>query len=78
MKWHWRDWQRAAKKDLLPSPWNFLVAVPLRYMRPQHHPGPEADTQAALDYLAYSPAARDARERARAHEKAVAEQAAHT
>lgn len=76
-KWRWRDWRRAARRDLLPDPWNFLVAVPLRYMRPSHHPGPEADTQMALDYLAYSPAARDARERAEAHEKSAAAKAAH-
>lgn len=78
VKWRWRDWRRAARKDLLPDPWNFLIAVPLRYMRPSHHPGPEADTQMALDYLAYSPAARDAKERAEAHERASAAQAAHS
>ncbi|MGV0643107.1 metal-dependent hydrolase [Mycolicibacterium sp. XJ879] len=77
-KWRWRDWRRAARKDLLPDPWHFLVAVPLRYMRRGHHPGPEADTQMALDYLAYSPAARDARERASAHERKAAVQAAHS
>ncbi len=76
-KFRWRDWRRAAKKDLLPDPWNFVVAVPLRYMRPSHHPGPEADTQAALAYLEYSPAARDARERAREHERTAAVRAAH-
>jgi predicted metal-dependent hydrolase len=77
-KWRWRDWRRAARKDLLPSPWNFLVTVPLRYMRPSHHPGPEANPQAALEYLAYSPAARDARERAEAHARSAAAQTAHT
>ncbi|BBX18742.1 metal-dependent hydrolase [Mycolicibacterium duvalii] len=77
MKWRWRDWHRAAKKDLLPGPWNFLVTVPLRYLRFNHHPGPEADTQMALDYLKYSPAARDARERAEAHEREKAARAAH-
>jgi uncharacterized protein len=78
VKWRWRDWRRAARKDLLPDPLNFLVAVPLRYMRPGHHPGPEANTQIALEYLAYSPAARDARERAEAHERSTAAQAAHS
>jgi uncharacterized protein len=77
MKWRWRDWRRVARKGLLPDPWNFVIMVPLRYMRPSHHPGPEANTQAALDYLAYSPAARDARERAEAHERSMAAKAAH-
>jgi predicted metal-dependent hydrolase len=77
-KWRMRDWSRAARRGLLPSPWNFLVTVPLKYMRPGHHPGPEANTQMALDYLAYSPAAREARERAAAHERLTAAQAAHS
>ena len=77
VKFRWRDWRRAARKNLLPDPWNFVVVVPLRYMRRGHHPGPEADTQKALDYLAYSPAARDARERAEAHGRSSAAQAAH-
>jgi uncharacterized protein len=77
VKFRWRDWRRAARKNLLPDPWNFVVVVPLRYMRRGHHPGPEADTQRALDYLAYSPAARDARERAEKHERSSAVQAAH-
>jgi uncharacterized protein len=77
VKFRWRDWRRAARKNLLPDPWNFVVVVPLRYMRRGHHPGPEADTQRALDYLAYSPAARDARERAEEHERSSAVQAAH-
>jgi predicted metal-dependent hydrolase len=77
VKFRWRDWRRAARKNLLPDPWNFVVVVPLRYMRRGHHPGPEADTQKAVDYLAYSPAARDARERAQEHERSSAVQAAH-
>ncbi|WP_448386702.1 metal-dependent hydrolase [Mycolicibacterium sp. XJ1904] len=76
-KWRWRDWRRAARKDLLPGPWNFIFVVPLRYMRRGHHPGPEADTQLALEYLEFSPTAREARERAQAHERAMAAQAAH-
>ena len=54
-KWRWRDWRRAAREYRLPGPWNFLVTVPLRYMRPGHHPGPEANTQMAIDYLESSP-----------------------
>lgn len=76
-KWRWREWRRAAREDRLPDPWNFLVTVPLRYMRPGHHPGPEADTQMAIAYLEHSPAAREARERAEAHERSKAAQAAH-
>ena len=55
-KWRWRDWRRAAREYLLPGPWNFIVTVPLRYMRPSHHPSTEANTQMAIDYLAHSPA----------------------
>ena len=68
-KWRWRDWRRAAREYRLPGPWNFVVTVPLRYMRPGHHPGPEANTQMAIDYLESSPTAREARERAEAYER---------
>ncbi len=61
-KWRWRDWLRAARQYKLPGPWNIMVTVPLRYMRPSHHPNTEASTQMAMDYLEYSPAARAARE----------------
>jgi uncharacterized protein len=63
-KWRWRDWLRAARQYLLPGPWHILVTVPLRYMRPSHHPSTEANTQMAIEYLEHSPAARAARERA--------------
>jgi predicted metal-dependent hydrolase len=63
-KWRWRDWRRAAREYLLPGPWNILVTVPLRYMRPGHHPSTEANTQMAIDYLAHSPAVTAAKERA--------------
>jgi hypothetical protein len=49
-----------------------LVTVPLRYLRPGHHPSTEADTQMAMDYLETSPAAREARERAESHAHADA------
>ena len=62
-KWRWRDWFRAARQDRLPSPWLLLVSLPMRYMRPGHHPSQEASTQMAVDYLESSPAARAARER---------------
>ena len=44
--------------------WKLLVTVPIRYMRPGHHPNDEASTQMAIDYLNYSPVAKAARERA--------------
>jgi predicted metal-dependent hydrolase len=41
-----------------------MVTQPLRYMRPHHHPGPEAVTEMAVQYIKNSPAAKAARERA--------------
>lgn len=40
------------------------MTTPVRYMRPSHHPNDEANTQMAVDYLNYSPAAKAAKERA--------------
>jgi len=60
----WRDWLRAAREYKVPGPWKLLVTVPIRYLRPSHHPRTEASTQMAMDYLEHSPAARAARERA--------------
>ena len=37
-KWRWRDWLRAAREYRLPGSVEPLVTVPLRYMRPSHHP----------------------------------------
>ena len=68
-KWRWRDWVRAARQGRLPGPWTLLVTAPLRYLRPNHHPSHEADTQMAIDYLEYSPAAKAARERAGARQR---------
>ncbi|MBV9321007.1 MAG: metal-dependent hydrolase [Mycobacterium sp.] len=65
----WRDWLRAARQYKVPGPWKLLVTVPVRYLRPDHHPSHEASTQMAMDYLAYSPAAREARERAKSQWK---------
>ncbi len=65
----WRDWLRAAREYKVPGPWKLLVTVPVRYLRPGHHPSHEASTQMAMDYLEYSPAAREVRERAKAHMK---------
>jgi hypothetical protein len=66
----WRDWLRAARQYKVPGPWKLMVTVPIRYLRPSHHPGTEASTQMAMDYLKRSPAAQAARERAAAHQKA--------
>jgi uncharacterized protein len=60
----WRDWLRAAREYKVPGPWKLLVTVPVRYLRPSHHPSTAASTQMAMDYLEHSPAARAARERA--------------
>ncbi|OBJ47860.1 metal-dependent hydrolase [Mycobacterium sp. 1423905.2] len=64
-KWRWRDWLRAARQYRLPSPGWLMVTMPARYLRPGHHPGPEASTEMAVDYLEHSPVAKAARERAR-------------
>lgn len=67
--WRWRDWLRAARQYKVPGPWRILVTVPIRYLRPSHHPSTEASTQMAMDYLEHSPAATAARQKdARAQE----------
>jgi hypothetical protein len=45
----------AARQSRVPGPWKLIVTVPVRYMQPSHHPGTEASTQMAMDYLAHSP-----------------------
>ncbi|ETW24724.1 hypothetical protein [Mycobacterium gastri] len=42
--------RRAAREYKLPGPWRILVAVPIRNMRPNHHPSTEASMQMAMDY----------------------------
>jgi uncharacterized protein len=68
----WRDWLRAAREYKVPGPWKLLVTVPIRYLRPSHHPSHEASTQMAMDYLEHSPAAREARERSLSQMQPVA------
>jgi predicted metal-dependent hydrolase len=51
----WQDWLPAARQSRVPGPWKLIVTVPVRYMRPSHHPGTEASTQMAMDYPAHSP-----------------------
>ena len=53
-----RQYLQSAKKHLVPG-WELVRAVP-RYLRPSHHPTREGSLQAALNYLAISPAARAA------------------
>lgn len=60
----WRDWLRAARQYRVPGPWTLIVTTPARYLRPGHHPATEASTDMAMAYLADSPAARAARQRA--------------
>jgi predicted metal-dependent hydrolase len=58
----WRDWLRATRQYRVPGPWQLIVATPVRYLRPSHHPDREASTEMAMAYLAKSPAARAAQE----------------
>ena len=67
---HLRDWLRAAREDKVPGPWRMMVTGTLRYVRPSHHPSTEASTQMAMDYLERSPAARAARQAAKADQGA--------
>lgn len=57
-----REYGRAVRTGRAPG-WELLRAVP-RYLRPSHHPRHEATPQRALEYLASSPAALAARQRA--------------
>jgi predicted metal-dependent hydrolase len=67
----WRDWLRAARQYRVPGPWQLIVTLPVRYLRPSHHPSTEASTQMAMDYLEHSPVAREARKRAEAHRQSI-------
>lgn len=49
-------YRTSAKRQRLPSQASLLMAIP-RYCKPGYHPSQEADTNAALRYLASSPAA---------------------
>jgi uncharacterized protein len=52
----YRDWNRAARSGLLPSPWKLARELPA-YLRRDYHPSRVGSTQRALDYLSTSPAA---------------------
>lgn len=70
----WRDWLRAAREYKVPGPWKLIVTVPLRYLRPRHHPDHEASTQMAMDYLEHSPAAAAARRQASEREQSAGDE----
>lgn len=54
-----RDYLRAARRGLVPGPGMFAKAI-LTYLNPRFHPARQGDTDAAVAYLAVSPAARRA------------------
>ncbi|MFI9104827.1 metal-dependent hydrolase [Streptomyces fildesensis] len=54
-----RDWFRASRKGVLPSP-KSLVRLYFGYLRPGYHPSQYGSTTQAVAYLAASPAARAA------------------
>jgi predicted metal-dependent hydrolase len=57
-----RDYLRASRRGLCPGPW-LLARWLVAYLRPGYHPSRHGDTDAAVAYLASSPAARAAEER---------------
>ncbi|OBI60134.1 metal-dependent hydrolase [Mycobacterium sp. E796] len=54
---HWWEYIRAARRGLVPGPLRF-VRVVADYYRPGFHPSQLGGLEAAVDYLALSPAAR--------------------
>ena len=54
-----RDYLRASRRGLVPGPMLFARAM-LTYLNPRFHPANHGDTDAAVAYLAVSPAARAA------------------
>ncbi len=57
-----RDYLRAARRGLAPGPL-LLARSTLSYLNPRYHPARHGDTDAAIAYLATSPAARAAEQR---------------
>jgi predicted metal-dependent hydrolase len=53
----WRDWFAAARRGLVPAPFEFLPAIG-SYYRPGFHPAQLGGVERAVNYLAVSPAAR--------------------
>jgi uncharacterized protein len=57
-----RHYLRASRRGLCPGPWR-LARWLVGYLRPGYHPSRHGDTDAAVAYLATSPAARAAEQR---------------
>ncbi len=57
-----RDYLRASRRGLCPGPWRLARWI-AGYLRPGYHPSRHGDTDAAVAYLATSPAARAAEQR---------------
>lgn len=55
----WRDWFSAARRGLVPAPWQFIRVIGA-YFRPGFHPAQLGGVERAVNYLAVSPAARAA------------------
>ena len=58
----WRGYFKAASDGRLPTLKQLFDRVP-RYMKPSYHPSQDFSTEMALDYIARSPAAREAMSR---------------
>ncbi len=65
VKPRWRDLVRSARKGLTPG-YLDIVNCAWRYLQPGYHPRNEGSTSQAVEYLAQSPAARAADDRASA------------
>jgi predicted metal-dependent hydrolase len=56
-KARWRDWFDAARRGLVPAPFEFVLVIGA-YYRPRFHPSQLGGVERAVNYLAVSPAAR--------------------
>lgn len=73
--WIWLQWQKEAKKGLLPKPL-WLALSNLSYFSPWYNPATEASTEQALNYLRKSPAAQAAESIAAANKRKSAMESA--
>ena len=55
----WRDYFQAARQGHVPALTEIFGRLP-NYLRPSYHPRQEFSTERALEYIARSPAAREA------------------
>lgn len=53
----WRDWFNAARRGLVPAPFEFVRVIGA-YYKPSFHPSQLGGVEQAVNYLAVSPAAR--------------------